>query len=650
MKAAYGAHYRQRSYEATAPQYGVSATRKFTFDLKKSVDLERVTATGGKRPEGDMALADVAQVFSDPALQHQIPAQVYQLKSKAKADQVIVSPSYEGVKTDAYSTTDDAILPEITLASPGKWEGFSRYYLARYIGADGKKLARPVVTMFTIKGADFALQAPSAVHTSVTAGGKLRVSWTPVEGASSYRIILEKEVVQHLDYSGMALEQDTPDVVQKPGALRKQLAFDGGYQVVGKTTLDVDETALLDGTYATSEDVIAQNRAEVAGEGGVNLYGRDVGQFNTKRNGSIALSVVAFNGSKHSPLEFSTITSLMSRIQLKPAAYAQQLENAARTTRPARSPASGAASRVMTMADGRTMIIKGKGSAPAPYVYPKSSIDWATYKEPQPKTTMASVPYPVNGSSDFVKFLASNLMADNYYLDVTRYVNAPGAPDLDDALAEAAAQNPYVLYDNLDAEAVDHGGRKLVYISSFYEIKDRTTLRAQLWAKVQAVDAQIIRPGMDNTAKAHAINAWLMQHVAYDNAAFNAAIKGQKAGNWGISVATGYYDRYAYAQNATGALLKGKGVCASYALAFKALADRAGLPCIYVTGTVTSTGESHAWNKVDLGGRWLIVDSSWNDESGSATQYFGLTDNSALADRKQDQDFMVDKYIPQYAN
>jgi len=647
MKDAYGPQYAQRPYTAATPQLKVDPTRKFAFDLNKSIDFQHVTVAGQKRPNGDMTLSDVAQVFSDPALQHKVPAEVYQLDDKT--DQVFVSPSYGGISTDPYSIMNTRAYPVVDLALPGKWNGFSRYYLARYIDADGKKLARPVVTMFTIKGADFALHAPLAVHTNVTVDGKLRVSWTPVEGATDYRVIFEKEAIYHLNYSGAALEGDVTNAVQKPGALKRQLVFAGGYQkVTGKTSLDIDETALLDGVYATSEDAVAQNRAKVTECDGVNLYGLDVKQFSTKSNGNISVAVIAFNGSKRSPMEFNSIASLLNRIPVKTANYAQQLESKAK---PAQSSSSGAAPKAMTMADGSTALIKGQDGKPTRYTYPKGSIDWSTYKEPQPKTTPAQVPYPVNGSSELVKFLASNLMADNYYLDVTTYMKSSDVTDLDDALDEAVYQNPYILYDNMTVETVDHGSRTLAYISSFYQIKDRVALRGQLWEKVRAVDAQIIKSGMDNEAKAHAINAWIIAHASYDFGAADTINRDAGGSSWdNDTAAKSYYDRYAYAQNATGVMLRGKGVCASYAMAFKALADRAQLPCVYVTGATKSTGEGHAWNKVYLNGRWLIVDSAWDDTSGASTYFFGITDNSARADRTQDPLFMTDAYISRYAN
>lgn len=55
-----------------------------------------------------------------------------------------------------------------------------------------------------------------------------------------------------------------------------------------------------------------------------------------------------------------------------------------------------------------------------------------------------------------------------------------------------------------------------------------------------------------------------------------------------------------------------RSVCAGYARAFQYLAERSGIRCIYVTGTVKE-GESHAWNIVDCDGTWYNVDVTFGD-------------------------------------
>lgn len=53
-------------------------------------------------------------------------------------------------------------------------------------------------------------------------------------------------------------------------------------------------------------------------------------------------------------------------------------------------------------------------------------------------------------------------------------------------------------------------------------------------------------------------------------------------------------------------------VCAGYSRAFQYLAEKAGITCLYVTGTVNA-GESHAWNIVECDGAWYNVDVTFGD-------------------------------------
>ena len=62
-------------------------------------------------------------------------------------------------------------------------------------------------------------------------------------------------------------------------------------------------------------------------------------------------------------------------------------------------------------------------------------------------------------------------------------------------------------------------------------------------------------------------------------------------------------------RTAYGALVEGSAVCQGYALAYKLLLARAGIPVIYVT----STDMNHVWNMVQIDGSWYHVDPSWDD-------------------------------------
>lgn len=105
------------------------------------------------------------------------------------------------------------------------------------------------------------------------------------------------------------------------------------------------------------------------------------------------------------------------------------------------------------------------------------------------------------------------------------------------------------------------------------------------------------------------------------------------------------------AWSAYGCLIDGKAVCEGYSKAMLLLCDRAGIPCLPVSGTSgTESREMHMWNKVQMDGSWYNIDVTWDDPTdGNDTpiteetentkhydyihrNYFGLTDAQTLTD------------------
>lgn len=60
--------------------------------------------------------------------------------------------------------------------------------------------------------------------------------------------------------------------------------------------------------------------------------------------------------------------------------------------------------------------------------------------------------------------------------------------------------------------------------------------------------------------------------------------------------------------NLIGAFISKKAVCGGYSKGFQYLAMRAGIKTIWLTG---HAGGPHAWNKVEVDGKWYVVDSTW---------------------------------------
>lgn len=71
-------------------------------------------------------------------------------------------------------------------------------------------------------------------------------------------------------------------------------------------------------------------------------------------------------------------------------------------------------------------------------------------------------------------------------------------------------------------------------------------------------------------------------------------------------------------QNAYGALVEGKAVCAGYSKAYQLLLHKVGIPawCVmgYSNNPTTNNPESHEWNLVSIDDKWYYTDVTWDDQ------------------------------------
>lgn len=68
--------------------------------------------------------------------------------------------------------------------------------------------------------------------------------------------------------------------------------------------------------------------------------------------------------------------------------------------------------------------------------------------------------------------------------------------------------------------------------------------------------------------------------------------------------------------NIYGAMAQKTAVCEGYAETLKYLLDEIDIPCVIVTGTATNSEgitENHAWNYVQIDGKWYAIDATWDD-------------------------------------
>ena len=124
-------------------------------------------------------------------------------------------------------------------------------------------------------------------------------------------------------------------------------------------------------------------------------------------------------------------------------------------------------------------------------------------------------------------------------------------------------------------------------------------------SKVRDVDSQIIHDGMSDLEKEYAIANYLMSHVsyAYDWDRDNPSVFGETAILGHVSI----YDVF----------FLGQGICDSYAISFVYLARMAGLDAYYVESLPSQDRDGHAWNIVEVDGKYYQVDLTWADTADS---------------------------------
>ena len=86
---------------------------------------------------------------------------------------------------------------------------------------------------------------------------------------------------------------------------------------------------------------------------------------------------------------------------------------------------------------------------------------------------------------------------------------------------------------------------------------------------------------------------------------------------------------------AYGALINGSAVCEGYSRAMQLLCQKAGIPCVVVSGS--SKNEGHMWNIINPCDGWYHLDVTWDDQEEIDTpiySYFNLTDEGILKTHK----------------
>lgn len=240
----------------------------------------------------------------------------------------------------------------------------------------------------------------------------------------------------------------------------------------------------------------------------------------------------------------------------------------------------------------------------------------------------------VFGSSALSAYMAINMLSGKEEFSLKDFPEASDRTVLVDAWNEAVYQNPLIL--GVSSASWDLGSQRMYIEYDDVDLLAKKQHRVQ--AEVQRVVEKVITPGMTDLEKEMALNQYLCDTAEYDYDALKNAEKHDYKG-----VDPEFNDSF----TAYGVLLNKKGVCASYAAAFKLLAESAGLDCIVVTGYLNG-GLSHAWNRVRIDGEWKTVDVTNNDNPELFNALFNLPDDAAELALSEDDKYMIDSALPRY--
>lgn len=718
---AYG-DYSNLPYDVDDPILNVDPDQSFSEPLRTDKDFSEVNIDGVERDALEafdsnvtgsgikVVGSDIAAVYADPALTTPIKAFILQ-----EDDHLEISPypTFGASGMEDWSKADDNGNPgksDNIFPDGSKWALCDRYYIAVYVDENGNKRKRPKVTMFTVKDSEAPIESPATVTTTVSATGSLNIAWSPVEGATKYRVLLQKE----------QSAATNPD--------EYELSWLGETDKTTFDTASTDHAAVLAGRvydnaqngqfanlHVISDDDVRRNRKDVEEQDG-NILGARVSDFTDADKGHAQIAVIAYkDDSTHSNVQWKDISGLLGQMPFAIAYTAWtevrdkegwggfgldsiavtrhlpitmvdgstvdipvQYDPDKATTEP--NAANPSATNVDLpyyaygtrigdeiqlidhTGDWRTPVDQAinalyadglpKGGMPKSFDYAKSAVDWNTFRD-TPATTMPQTDLPVTGSTEYVKYVAANLLVGNRYIDVTQYSDDPMAPEVDDVVGEAVYQNPLIVrsYPSVQTRKVD--GHTIIYVSYYTHDGDFDWRgeQAKMRAKAKEVASEVTHDGMSDRDKAQAINDWIVTHAQYDYESFKAV---EAAGsNWGWATFD-VGDRLWSSMGPEGVLVDGLGVCLSYASAFKMIADEAGLESVMMIGNIVG-GSGHAWNKVKIDGDWLVVDPTWNDSTNDdpakREKYFALKDTDpVLADHIQETDSLVDTSIQRYAS
>lgn len=215
-----------------------------------------------------------------------------------------------------------------------------------------------------------------------------------------------------------------------------------------------------------------------------------------------------------------------------------------------------------------------------------------------------------------LKLTINNYNSEDYRLDfINEIINEN--PLLDYGYAGASAS---IIYGKMNSATMTIN-LKYEYSNEYME-----NMRKASQNKAAEIISGIIKPGMTDYEKELAIHNYIVNNAKYDTRLYNGDMPNESYLDYGV-------------------LVKGTGVCDSYARTMYRLLNTAGIQCIYVTGDAYDGNDiiPHAWNIVKIENKYYQLDTTWDDPvvigGGDmlSYSYFNVTDEKLSEDHIWDR-------------
>ena len=177
--------------------------------------------------------------------------------------------------------------------------------------------------------------------------------------------------------------------------------------------------------------------------------------------------------------------------------------------------------------------------------------------------------------------------------------------------------NPFNTFNNIYTKISSDGTITLTLERTYTE-----EMKEEVNNKIDEIIKELNLNGLSTKKQIRLIHDYLIDHIEYDK---NEEIEKNSS------------------SNAYGALINNIAICSGYADSMALFLDRLDIPNLKISS------ETHVWNLVFVGGKWLHLDATWDDPINAITDsnkhvYFLITNKKLKELDSETHNYIIDDY------